>query len=113
MDLIDASTDRRIGTSFTAVHSLTIRDGDLFNGDWKAAKDEKFYIRESDTSEKAPIGYFTAIIHFEADIVGLVCIFDSIILFNLTLTIHIMYIFASLPPDILTLLLVDQRRIYP
>ena len=71
MDLIDEETGIVVGTCYTSVYALGLRDADIYNNDWKITKEEKYFIRDSLQSDKEPVGYITAVLQFEEDIAGL------------------------------------------
>lgn len=71
LDLIDEETGLTVGSSYTSVYALGLRDADIYKNDWKIAKEEKYYIRNTIQSDEEPVGYITAILQFEEDINGL------------------------------------------
>ena len=52
IDLIDEDTGIKLGTSYTSLYSLLMRDADVNESDWKRAVEEKYFLRESDISDK-------------------------------------------------------------
>ena len=71
IDLMDEDTDACIGSSYTSIYSLLMRDADFYESDWKNAVEQKYDLRESIKSDKDPIGHVIAKLQFEEDVVGL------------------------------------------
>ena len=71
LDLMDENTGLKVGTSYISIYSLCMRDADFNQSDWKSAGEDKYLLRDSDFSDKDPIGYVLAKLQFQEDTVGL------------------------------------------